>query len=100
MSALRRELEMNSTNQWRIDNAKRLKGLELQLRPYTAWSRDWEHDHCAACWAKFSESDGSDISQEGYATGPDYPKGAGYEWVCQQCFDDLKTEMNWTEVRF
>jgi protein-L-isoaspartate(D-aspartate) O-methyltransferase len=34
--------------------------------------------------AKFSASGGLGIPQEGYATGPDYPKGAGYEWVCQQ----------------
>jgi hypothetical protein len=30
---------MDSTKQWRIDNAKRLQGLTLQLRPYTLWSR-------------------------------------------------------------
>jgi hypothetical protein len=49
-----------------------------------AWSNDWDHDHCAACRAKFSASGDLGIPQEGYATGPDYPKGAGYEWVCQQ----------------
>lgn len=89
---------MDTDKQWRIDNAKRLRGLQLQLRPYTAWSKDWEHDHCAACWAKFDESEGTDCQKDGYATGPDYPKGAGYEWVCRECFADLKTEMKWTEV--
>ncbi len=89
---------MDSDKQWRIDNAKRLQGLQLQHRPYSAWSKDWEHDHCAACWAKFTECEGSDSQTEGYATGPDYSKGAGYEWICRQCFADLKTEMKWTET--
>jgi hypothetical protein len=90
---------MDSTKQWRIDNAKRLHGLRLQLRPYTVWGKEWDHDHCAACWAKFSESGDSEVLRDGYATGPDYPKGARYEWVCRQCFADLQSEMNWTEVR-
>jgi hypothetical protein len=89
---------MDPARQWRVNNAKHLQGLELQFRPYTAWSRDWDHDHCAACWAKFSAFGDSDIRQEGYAIGPDYPKGTGYEWVCQQCFADLKTEMGWTSL--
>jgi hypothetical protein len=89
---------LDADKQWRIDNAKRLHGLHLQLRPYTAWSKEWEHDHCAACWAKFAEFEGADIQHEGYATGCDYAKGAGYEWVCLQCFADLKTEMKWTDA--
>jgi hypothetical protein len=55
-----------------------------------------DHDHCAACWAKFAEFEGPDIEHEGYATGDDYPKGACYEWVCQICFDDLKDDMQWS----
>jgi hypothetical protein len=89
---------MSSDKQWRIDNAKRLRGLPLRFRPYHAWSKDWDHDHCAACWAKFTDREGSEGQTEGYATGPDYPKGAGYEWVCGQCFIDLKTEMEWSEI--
>jgi hypothetical protein len=80
---------MDSDKQWRIDNAKRLQGLQLRLRPYAEWSKDWEHDHCAASWVKFAESQGSDSQKEGYA---------GYEWVCRQPFADLKTGMKWTEV--
>jgi hypothetical protein len=89
---------MVSDNQWRIDNAKRLQGLQLHLRRYRAWSKAWDHDHCTACWARFTECEGSDGQTEGYATGSDYPKGAGYEWVCRQCFTDLKTEMEWREI--
>ena len=82
--------------QWRIDNARRLTGVRLQFRRYTRWSESWDHDHCAACLAKFAEFDGADIQHEGYATCDDYPKGARYEWVCSTCFADLQDEMKWT----
>jgi hypothetical protein len=88
----------NPDNQWRIDNAQHLKGLRLQFRPYARWSESWDHDHCAACWKKFAESEGEDIQHEGYATGDDYPRGACYEWVCSDCFNALKNEMQWTAV--
>jgi hypothetical protein len=79
-----------------MDNARRLTGVRLQLRPYVRGGESWDHDHCAACCAKFAEFDGADILREGYATCDDYPKGACYEWVCSTCFADLKDEMKWT----
>ena len=82
--------------QWRIDNARHLRGVRLQLRRYTHWSESWDHDHCAACTVKFAEFDGPDIQREGYATEDDYPRGACYDWVCQKCFQDLRDDMKWT----
>jgi hypothetical protein len=32
---------------------------------------------------------------EGYATGPNYPKGARYDWVCSWCFADLASALGW-----
>jgi hypothetical protein len=84
--------------QWRIENVSHLKGLQLQLRCYTPYSESWDHDHCAACWAKFAEFEGRDIQHEGYATCDDYPKDACYEWVCQACFEGLKDDMQWSAV--
>jgi hypothetical protein len=69
--------------------------VRLQLRRYSKWSETWDHDHCAACWAKFAEFDSVDIQHEGYATTDDYSKGACYEWVCLTCFAHLKDEMKW-----
>jgi hypothetical protein len=85
-------------DQWRLDSARRLKGARLQFRPYSRWSGSWDHDHCAACWTKFAESDAADVQHEGYATCDDYPLGARYEWVCTTCFDELKEKMQWTSV--
>lgn len=83
---------------WRLENVDRLKGLALRRQKYTRWSDDWDHDHCAGCWAKFMESGGPDTLQEGYATCEDYRFGARYEWICPKCFSDLKTEMEWSEA--
>lgn len=82
--------------QWRIDNARHLKGTRLRFQPYKQWSKSWDHDHCAACWATFAEFSGPDFQRQGYATCDDYPRGARYDWVCSACFDDLKDEMLWT----
>ena len=83
---------------WRIDNAEHLRGLHLRRKEYRRWSDTWDHDHCAGCWAKFAEFDGPDIHREGYATCADYQRGADYEWICIQCFSELKSEMGWSEV--
>jgi len=81
---------------WRVHNARHLAGQTLHLRPYKRWSANWDHDHCAACFAKFAEFNGPDIQRVGFATGDGYKKGAGYEWVCQACFSDLKDRLGWT----
>lgn len=86
----------NASDLWRIDNARHLAGLKLHHRAYARYSKSWGHDHCAACFAKFAEVDGADIQRVGYATGDDYKFGSGYEWVCEQCFADLKPVLGWT----
>ncbi|AWN53717.1 hypothetical protein [Methylobacterium sp. 17Sr1-1] len=86
------------SNDWRLDNASHLKGLRLQFRRYTRWSETWDHDHCAGCWATLAEFDGPDILHEGYATCDDYERGACAEWVCAQCFNDLKDNLGWTTL--
>jgi hypothetical protein len=86
----------DSDKEWRLNNARHLAGLKLQHRNYARWSENWDHDHCAACFAKFAEFDGPDVQHAGYATRDDYKHGAGYEWVCSRCFSDLKPVLNWT----
>lgn len=63
------------------------------LRPSTLWSESWDPDHCAACWATFTEFDGPDIQHERYVTRDEYRLGACYEWVCKTCFQELQAEM-------
>jgi hypothetical protein len=79
----------------KLDYLDALRGLTWWRSTWTRPKPGWDHDHCAACWAKFSDSI-ADTLREGYATGPDYPLGAGYEWVCDECFSKLKDRMAWS----
>ncbi len=86
---------MDSDKQWRIDTGRHIEGALLQRRTYEAPSEEWDHDHCACCWAKLAELDGAEIQHQGYTTTDAYIHGAGYDWVCDQCFSDLKEDMGW-----
>jgi hypothetical protein len=76
----------DNPKQWRIENACHLKGV----RRYARWSETWNHDHREGCWAKFAEFDGPNIQHEGYATRN------SYHWVCRECFEDLKDNLEWS----
>jgi hypothetical protein len=79
---------------WRIDNVKRLRGQSFRWKNYYAWSEGWDHDHCAACWAKFM-ADREDSLSRGYAVSEEYKLGLDYEWICADCFRDLADLMEW-----
>jgi len=74
---------------WRIENAKHTHGAILQFKKYTRYSETWEHDHCAACWAKFMETPAADVLTEGYVTEDNY------RWICPACFLAFKDAMEW-----
>jgi hypothetical protein len=80
----------------KLDYVERLRGLTLWWSAWVRPSAQWDHDHCAVCWTRIADERIPDSIHEGYTTGPDYSKGARYEWVCDRCFKDLKDEMNWT----
>ena len=80
-------------NDWRLNNQENyLKGVDLSWKIYTKYSENWDHDHCAFCWAKFMQEPGPEILTEGYAT-PD-----NYHWICKTCFEDFKTLFNWKVI--
>ena len=81
------------------DDDWRLQGQESYLANRTLrWSKwssprpDWDHDHCAFCWAEF----GSQVTEHcaydsGWVTADDE-----YDWVCPVCFDDFRSRFNWS----
>lgn len=83
------------SDDWRAQNAWNLRRLTLHFSEWTRAKPDWDHDHCAGCWAKFADFDAPDIQRAGYTTGDDYRHGARYEWVCEECFRELKDVMGW-----
>ncbi len=90
---------MVNEEDWRLQRADRfIPGTAFRRKPYRAPSPKWDHDHCAACWAKFAEYEGPEYLHEGFAVTADYPKGEDYEWVCPECFEELKDQMSWVSV--
>jgi phage terminase large subunit-like protein len=80
-------------NDWRLNGQEDyLKGVTLSWRKYSRYSKEWEHDHCEFCWAKFMEQPGPEILTEGYTT-PDK-----YRWICKTCFDDFRDLFDWKVV--
>ena len=58
-------------------------------------NEDWDHSHCAGCMTKFSLYDDGESLREGYAVTADYKLGEDYEWVCPDCFEALKDNLDW-----
>jgi hypothetical protein len=78
----------------------------LTRKHYRARSETDEHEHCAFCWAKFMDPDGSeahrrfvaghpDVLTEGYTTTRTHRDGDESHWVCPTCFDDFAEEFDW-----
>jgi hypothetical protein len=83
----------------RVENCKYLKGVTFRRKKYRAPSKEWDHDHCDACWAKFAEFDGPGILHVGLATTAEWKLGEDHNWICPKCFIELRNVMNWDEVQ-
>jgi hypothetical protein len=95
------------TDDWRLTGQEAvLSGATLSRQPYRAKSAEWEHDHCAFCWAKFMDPSfseehrehiaaHSDVLTEGFTTTAEHPKGAAYYWICETCFGDFRDRFDW-----
>jgi hypothetical protein len=97
---LRRLSQM--TKDWRLQHLETqpfLREVTFVRKLYKAYSAEWDHDHCVACWMKFMEPgiEGPDIIHEGYATTAEFVRGADYEWVCPECFSLFREAMAWKE---
>jgi hypothetical protein len=104
---------------WRPETREEpwMYGARFRWVSYRAPSDDWDHDHCALCWAKFMDGDGEDVLREGYLAQPfgptaeiapeeertSYKDGlrivaapTNDQWVCPGCFEDFKKRFGWT----
>lgn len=77
---------------WRLQGQEKyLHGVPVWWKTYTRYRESWDHDHCAFCWAKFSEDEQAE-EREGYATEGDY------HWICNLCFEDFKDSFAWQVI--
>ena len=72
-----------------------LKNIPLYFIPFEPFSEQWDHEHCAFCWAKFYLHEGS--LQEGYCTRPENSRDA--DWICPECYEDFKEMFGWSLKR-
>ena len=79
---------MIESNDWRLSGQKEILFKKtLYFRTWKAPRPEWDHDHCAFCWAKFS--DVPDTLHEGYATEDER------HWICPACYNDFKEMFQW-----
>jgi hypothetical protein len=102
------------SDDWRYDRLKWLQGCSFRLLTYHAPSEEWDHDHCAGCWAKFADLEGPDILHEGFVYAKPHEvrptpefieecikegmhciqmpavQGEDLHWVCPECFAEFQ----------
>lgn len=88
---------------WRLEQLEArpyLRGVAFARKPYRAPNREWDHDHCTACWTTLAEAHikRADIIHEGYATTEEFARGPDYEWLCVPCFEEFSAVMKWRDV--
>ena len=86
---------LQESEDWRLTTARDLAGVTLRWAGWHRPSQEWDHDHCAGCFVKFMEEDFPDVLHEGWTTRDDWPWGPEAEWVCPECFEDLKPILGW-----
>jgi len=57
---------------------------------------EWDHEHCAFCWAKIVEAklkkEGADLLIEAYTTEN------RHHWICPKCYEDFREIFQWKVV--
>jgi hypothetical protein len=82
--------ELDAKSDWRLmGQDKYLMNAQMVFSKYES-SSCWDHDHCAFCFAKFSDSDKS--LHYGYYTSD------RNHWICENCFSDFKDMFRWQVV--
>lgn len=105
--------------QYKLERLEYLKGSVFRFAKYAPPSPQWDHDHCAGCWKKFTEAESPESEHTGYvvalpakeAEETDFLKrcreqgmrvvgyptkgGMALHWVCAECFEEFKQVLEW-----
>lgn len=106
------------SDDWRFNRLNNLRGKTFRFIKYRVPSKEWDHDHCDGCWARFAEYDGPDVLHEGYVHTEPYEErpepefitkckeqgmrvlrqpaveGSQSSWVCPECFKNFRELLN------
>ena len=87
---------MAETDDQLLERLSYLRGAVWSWGHWSPPSAQWDHDHCAVCWARFTAVDvsGERPLRAGYtAKGPDgQPE---YHWLCSDCFQAHHELFDW-----
>jgi hypothetical protein len=94
---------MSDEDDWRLGRQERyLQPARLCWKRYSRWSDEWDHDHCAFCWARFVALDdpqkGPNDLSEGYAVLSNGHFPDDYLWICATCYADFRGMFDWEVV--
>lgn len=82
-----------SDDDWRLAVQKDyLLDGQLVWQRWVQQTPNWDHDHCAFCWAKFMEREGPEFLHEGY-----YLEAENH-WVCVTCARDFASRFRFSFV--
>jgi hypothetical protein len=77
-----------SSDDWRLRGQEGyLQSASLRWEGWRCERPEWDHDHCAFCWAKFAEQKEERFLNAGFTNG--------YHWVCASCFEDFRDRFGW-----
>jgi hypothetical protein len=77
---------------WRLQDQDRyLSGVRLRWANWWPYRPDWDHDHCAFCWAEISDQPLDDHTEYDAAWVTD----DDYHWICPGCFEDFRERFKW-----
>ncbi len=83
---------MEQEKDWRLtDQEPYLMGKMLVRKTYVPPRPDWDHDHCAFCWATLMQNGEAGTYKEGYVTEDNQ-----CWWICPPCFAGFKDKFEWT----
>ena len=81
---------MAKADDWRLTGQERsLAGAVLRWSEWHRPGPEWDHDHCAFCWAKCMEEPLPGALHAGYTTADTS------HWVCVRCFADFRERFGW-----
>jgi hypothetical protein len=106
---------------WRLEtNEERwMHGARLRWARFEPLTDDWDHEHCALCWAEF-DVDGESALREGYLfrqaplpavlaseeerttvveRGRIVRAPSDDSWICPTCFADFEQHFGWVGER-
>jgi hypothetical protein len=93
---------METVPDYRLEQCEHLRGKTFIRKVWhrPSYNPDWDHDHCAGCWARIWDHPQDEVGSfgEGYAVVGVPGRPDDYDWLCPPCFGDLRHTLQFKEL--